>query len=648
MQNKSDAQLLRDYAEAGNEAAFRELVQRHTDFIYSAALRQVNSPDLACDIAQSVFTDLARKAKPLSEKAAANSSLAGWLHRGARYAALNHLRDSRRRLANERQAMEQLLTDSESSTDWEQIRPALDEALDALNDEDREALLLRYFKNQDFRAVGLALGVSEDAAQKRASRAVDQLREFFAKRGVTVGASGLTVLISANAVQAAPAALFGQLATITFTASTISTATIAATKTIAMTTLQKTLIGTALVTAIGTGIFEANQVSELRKQNEKMRLQQESLAEQLQALQRERDELHGQVAARPTAPALRLPAPPVKFSAMPSEPVEHLQATNLFAGFQSLKNKAPNRLTPRQVESYLALHGRDAASLLAAYRTSGDAALLAEAMQAHPNDPRVALAAALQKDLSPAERRKWLETFERSDPDNALPDYLSALDSLRNGQTDQAVRELMAASEKTQLQDYSTQSVHNDEQVYLAAGYSVAEASAMSPLQLALLFASGDEKEVGDTFATFHSELPSLQYVKDLAVSLHELARSYKASGDAASAQAALQIAVTLGERYVNTAGENTRALLTGTAAQLVALYAMEPNAFYDNSGKAAQDRIAQLKQQRMALKNLYLQTAPLLGALAEQEWTGYNERVRDFGEPAALQWVMGKYGQKQ
>ncbi len=44
MSEASDAQLLRDYAEHGNEAAFREIVERHTDAIYSAALRQVISP----------------------------------------------------------------------------------------------------------------------------------------------------------------------------------------------------------------------------------------------------------------------------------------------------------------------------------------------------------------------------------------------------------------------------------------------------------------------------------------------------------------------------------------------------------------------------------------------------------------------------
>lgn len=265
MREKSDAQLLREYAERGCEPAFRELVMRHADFIYSAALRQVNSVDLAGDISQSVFTDLARKARPIVEKMPGEGSLAGWLHRSTRYAALNHLRDTHRRLANERQAMEQLLTDTESSPDWESIRPTLDEALDSLSDEDREALFLRYFKNHDFRVVGLALGVSDDTAQKRVSRALERLREFFAKRGVAVGASGLAIVISANAVQAAPIGLVQTISTAVFAGTTIATAaTTTAAKAIIMTTLQKTLIAAALVAAVGTGIYQTIQASRLR------------------------------------------------------------------------------------------------------------------------------------------------------------------------------------------------------------------------------------------------------------------------------------------------------------------------------------------------------------------------------------------------
>src|SRR5262245_51484054 len=97
MQTHSDARLLRDYAERHAEAAFTELVQRHANLVYSAALRQVESPDVAGEIVQSVFVSLARGAKALSPKLAAGASLAGWLCRSARNLSLNHRRDEFRR-----------------------------------------------------------------------------------------------------------------------------------------------------------------------------------------------------------------------------------------------------------------------------------------------------------------------------------------------------------------------------------------------------------------------------------------------------------------------------------------------------------------------------------------------------------------------
>ena len=77
----------------------------------------------------------------------------------------------------------------------------------ALEETDRTAILLRHFENKSLREVGRPLGISEDAAQKRVTRAVDQLRELFSKRGVAVGGAGLVAVLSAHAVQAAPAGL---------------------------------------------------------------------------------------------------------------------------------------------------------------------------------------------------------------------------------------------------------------------------------------------------------------------------------------------------------------------------------------------------------------------------------------------------------
>jgi RNA polymerase sigma factor (sigma-70 family) len=288
MNETSDAQLLRDYAARGSEAAFRELVARHTAAIYSSALRQVDSPDLAADLTQRVFTDLARKADTISAGMTAHASVLGWLFRSTRYAALNLRRDDQRRQTRERQAMEILLNNTDAPGDWEQIRPTLDEALDALGDEDREALLLRYIKNQDLRTVGATLGISDDAAQKRVSRAVERLREFFGKRGVSVGAGGLVAVISANAVQAAPVGLAVTIsaAALAGTAATTSTLIAATTKTIAMTTLQKTLVTATVAVLAGAGIYEARQASQLREQVQTLQQQQAPLADQIRVLQK--------------------------------------------------------------------------------------------------------------------------------------------------------------------------------------------------------------------------------------------------------------------------------------------------------------------------------------------------------------------------
>jgi len=298
MQEKPDVQLLRDYAEHGDEAAFREIVVRYTDLVYSAALRQVNSPSLAEEIAQSVFVDLAGKAAAVGRGKEANASLVGWLYRSTRFATLNQLRDTRRRATHERQAMEQLITDCGPGQDWERISLFLDEAMADLSDDDREAVLLRYFKNQDFRTIGSALGLSDDAAQKRVSRAVERLREFFSKRGIAIAASGLIVLISANAVQAAPVALAATIVTAAITGTAIHGSTaVAATKIVAMTALQKALLVTTATVLVGTAVYKTHQASQWRAQVQALRQRQAPLAAEIQQLQEERDDATNQVAA---------------------------------------------------------------------------------------------------------------------------------------------------------------------------------------------------------------------------------------------------------------------------------------------------------------------------------------------------------------
>jgi RNA polymerase sigma factor (sigma-70 family) len=302
----TDPQLLRDYAERRSEAAFAELVRRHVDLIHSAALRMVCDPHLAKDVTQGVFIALAQNARQLADRPV----LSGWLHRTAQNLAANTVRADVRRRAREQEAavMNELLS-TESDANWENIAPHLDAGLGELDEADRDALLLRYFERKSAREMAEVLGTSEDAAQKRVSRAVERLREFFSKRNVTIGASGLAVLISANAVQSAPIGLAAAISTAAVLAGTaVHTSTvIAATKAIAMTTLQKTLITATVAVLAGAGIYEARQTAQLREQNQTLRQQQQpqaALAEQLAKLQAENERLSNQVVQAKDSQAL--------------------------------------------------------------------------------------------------------------------------------------------------------------------------------------------------------------------------------------------------------------------------------------------------------------------------------------------------------
>jgi|ERR1041385_7348598 DNA-directed RNA polymerase specialized sigma24 family protein len=140
MLHKSDAQLLGEHAAQGSEPAFAEIVARHTDLVYSAALRQTGSPELAHEVAQMVFTVLARKARSLPR----DVLLTGWLYEAARFASANAIRGERRRQVREQEALAMYDHAAESTPGWEKLCPVLDDAMGDLCAADRNAILLRW------------------------------------------------------------------------------------------------------------------------------------------------------------------------------------------------------------------------------------------------------------------------------------------------------------------------------------------------------------------------------------------------------------------------------------------------------------------------------------------------------------------------
>src|SRR6185436_11966345 len=156
MDELEDAQLLREFVSGNSEDAFSELVRRHINLVYSAALRQLRDPHSAQEVAQAVFTILAQKAKTLAPQ----TIVTGWLYRTTRYACMTTLRAEIRRKKYEREACETVAGLAQSESPWEEIGPRLDEAMNRLGEADRDALLLHYFEQKSFRQIGASLGTS--------------------------------------------------------------------------------------------------------------------------------------------------------------------------------------------------------------------------------------------------------------------------------------------------------------------------------------------------------------------------------------------------------------------------------------------------------------------------------------------------------
>ena len=203
MPEQDDIALLRDYAERNCEEAFATLVSRHVNLVFSVGLRHTGNPNEAEEITQAVFIILARKAPSLRKE----TILSGWLYHTARLTAANYLRTELRRRHREQEAHMQSLLEKPEPDAWGQIAPLLDSAMAELSDLDRNAIVLRFFQGRTSREMAAALRVRESAAQKRVTRAVERLRTFFLKRGVTLSTAVIVGTLSAYSVQAAPVGL---------------------------------------------------------------------------------------------------------------------------------------------------------------------------------------------------------------------------------------------------------------------------------------------------------------------------------------------------------------------------------------------------------------------------------------------------------
>jgi tetratricopeptide (TPR) repeat protein len=462
--------------------------------------------------------------------------------------------------------------------------------------------------------VGEVLGTNEDAARMRVNRALEKLHSLLKHRGVTLPSAVLGTALAAGAVTAAPAGLAVSISNVALAGAVAGTGITFTLLTLMATKLKLGISALAVAGATTALVIQHQAQIALRQENQ-------SLRQQITQLQSDNARLSRREAVAKLM--LRLPAPRVQVAAPPPE-APAVESTNLYARFNALFKDGPPKLTVEQVEAYLKANGRNAASLLAAYRTSSDPALLKEAMEKYPNDPQVAFEAVLAKDLSPEEQHQRLNTLAKSAPDNALANYLSAFNYFKAGQTDQAVQELTAASGKG-FYDYTLDRLQDDAEAYLSAGYSTPEAEVIASDQL---------------------KLPHLNEIRLLGQNLVELANAYSQSGDQASAQAALQTAMNLGQRYSADTLAVGISQLVGLSVERRALSAMDPNSPYGGNGRTVQDQLNQIAQQTAAYRELVEQIKPLLPMMSDQDGINYINRRKVFGEVATMRWLVSKYGQ--
>lgn len=328
MNEPIDLELLRRFAGDADDRMFSEIVTRHVDFVYSAARRMVVDPHLAEDVTQSVFTELARQAASISTRVAAGMPLSAWLHVTTRNLSAKLVRTEERRRARELQATA-MTPQSRDPGDaaWHQLAPQLDGALAQLPDTDRDALLLRFFERQTARDIGIRLGIGEEAAQKRITRAIDKLRQVLATRGISIQSATLAGTIGTHAVQVAPAGL----ATSVGSAALAGVATAAAGKLFLMST-TKLVAGIASIVTAGLAaglVLQHRELAQVRGQLERataapvaepvalptaestappdspLREEAVRLRGEVAQLRRERDELRKRLASLTTKPNLR-------------------------------------------------------------------------------------------------------------------------------------------------------------------------------------------------------------------------------------------------------------------------------------------------------------------------------------------------------
>ncbi|MGA3285238.1 MAG: hypothetical protein ABSD57_12385 [Verrucomicrobiota bacterium] len=282
-----------------------------------------------------------------------------------------------------------------------------------------------------------------------------------------------------------------------------------------------------------------------------------------------------------------------------------------------------------KVEEWLIKHHRNATSLLAAFRALEDTNYLNEAATNFPDDPQVQWT-ILARNAFREDRRKWLDLFKASSPSNSLANYLSAQDYLKNGLTNEAINELLAASGKSQFGTYSMEAFVDGEELNQFAG--------KTPLESGQLAFSHSMTDVLTEDTT----------LKSLAWNVADLEKQQAAIGDNVSVENLARMGLTFADQIRS--GENGKLIinqLIGNSSATLALSGLDQNTSYDFLGGQTPGQILQqIKEWKASMKELSQNFAAAYPNLTGEEMASYIDRIKIYGEVEAMRWVVQQHPQ--
>jgi hypothetical protein len=279
-------------------------------------------------------------------------------------------------------------------------------------------------------------------------------------------------------------------------------------------------------------------------------------------------------------------------------------------------------VAPTQLADYLLRNRRNAASLLGAFRSTGDKSFLQEAMQNYPDEPRVALSALLEGGAASGDRQKWLETLRVATPDNSLANFLSAAEYLHAGNASDAIKEMLAGSSKPYFEDYWVDATQNAEEAYRAAGYSEAEAK----------------------MAAASMRIPEFSSMRALDQGVLALAKTLGDPADQGQLQSLVQSGLALGQMLADpNARQSIGQYAMGMEIEQQFLRLMDPTSTVGDVGQTVNNQLDQISQQLQLLKSLTQRQGDLLAAMSDQDLIDYADHQKVFGGLQALQWLANR-----